>query len=132
MEVSIVIVSYNGKEFLKNCIASIINSVSNKTDYEIIIVDNNSSDNSAEMVEKEFREIKLIANKQNLGFSRANNQGIKISQKGKYILFLNPDTVMQKNTLKEMIKFMDAHRDAGAATCKLIMPNGKADDASHR
>ncbi|OGH42349.1 MAG: hypothetical protein A3H79_01185 [Candidatus Levybacteria bacterium RIFCSPLOWO2_02_FULL_36_8b] len=132
MDISIIIVSYNGKKFLKNCIASIIDNVSNKINYEIIVVDNNSSDNSAEMIRKEFSQIKLIANKENNGFSKANNQGVKASQKSRYILFLNPDTIMQKNTLEKMFELMESHRDAGAATCKLVMPNGKIDDASHR
>lgn len=132
LDLSIIIVSYNGKEFLKNCIASVVNNVSNKISYEIIVVDNNSSDNSAQMVREEFSKVKLIANKENFGFSKANNQGVKICQKSKYILFLNPDTVMQKQTIEEMINFMDSHKDAGASTCKLIMPNKKIDDASHR
>src|SRR3989344_9401208 len=132
MDISIIIVSYNGKKFLKNCIVSIIDNVSNKINYEIIVVDNNSSDNSAEMIRKEFSQIKLIANKENNGFSKANNQGIKISQKSRYILFLNPDTIMQKNTVEKMIKFMDDNMDAGASTCKLVMLNGEIDDASHR
>jgi len=100
--------------------------------YEIIIVDNNSSDMSSEMVKKEFPQVKLIANKKNAGFSKANNQGVKASRESSYILFLNPDTVMQEKTVEEMIKFMDTHKDAGASTCKLVMPNGKIDDATHR
>ena len=132
LDLSIIIVNYNTKEFLKNCLTSILSSMDGKLGYEVIVVDNCSSDNSSEMVKKEFPKIKLVANKNNIGFSKANNQGIKISQKSRYILFLNPDTVMQKNTMKEMVKFMDTHKDAGAATCKLIMLNGKIDDASHR
>ena len=130
-DLSIIIVNYNAKEFLKKCIISIMKNVKNVS-YEIIVIDNNSSDNSPEMVRKEFPQIKIIANKENVGFSKANNQGIKISENCKYILFLNPDTVMQLQTIEKMINFMDTHKDAGAATCKLIMPNGKIDDATHR
>ena len=132
IDLSIVIVNYNTKEFLKRCISSILDSVSKKINYEIIIVDNASSDNSAEMVKKEFPQIKLIVNRENGGFSKANNQGIKISEVCKYVLFLNPDTVMQKNTIEKMIKFMDETLDVGAATCKLVTLNGEIDDASHR
>lgn len=131
MDISIIIVNYNAGEFLKKCITSIMENVRNVS-YEIVVVDNNSSDNSPEMIKKEFPQIKLIANKKNAGFSRANNQGIKASQKSRYILFLNPDTIMQNQTVERMINFMYIHKNAGAATCKVVMPNGKIDDASHR
>lgn len=131
LDLSIIIVSYSAKEFLKKCITSIMENVK-RVLYEIIVVDNNSSDNSSEMVKKEFSQIKLISNKENIGFSKANNQGIKISKESKYILFLNPDTIVNAGTIEEMINFMDNHSDAGAATCKLVMPNGKIDDATHR
>ena len=131
IDLSIIIVNFNTKEFLRNCLKSVIESTKNIS-YEIIIVDNSSHDKSVEMVKKEFPEIRIIANKQNVGFSKANNQGVKISKESRYILFLNSDTIIRKNVLEDMIKFMDSHKDAGAATCKLIMPNGKIDDATHR
>lgn len=131
LDLSIVIVSYSAKEFLKNCISSIMKNVKTVS-YEIIIVDNNSPDMSSEMVKREFPQIKLIVNKKNTGFSKANNQGVKASQESSYVLFLNPDTVMQGQTIEEMINFMNIHKDAGASTCKLVMPNGRVDDASHR
>lgn len=132
IDLSIIIVSYNGREFLRKCLTSILSSINSKISYEVIVVDNASSDNSSGIVEKEFHRVHLIANKKNLGFSKANNQGIRVSQKGRYVLFLNPDTVMQKGTLEKMIEFMDENEDVGATTCKLVMPNGKIDDASHR
>lgn len=131
LDLAIIIVNYNTKEFLRKCLTSIAGNVRN-VQYEVIVVDNNSSDKSCEMVRKEFPKIKLIANKENKGFSRANNQGIKISEESRYILFLNPDTVIRKQTIEEMIGFMNVHRDAGASTCKLVVANGKIDDASHR
>lgn len=130
--ISIVIVNYNTREFLRKCINSILDSVSKKIDYEIIIVDNASSDNSSKMVRKEFSQIKLIANKENGGFSKANNQGIKASKESRYILFLNPDTIVNKKALETMVDFMDNHKDVGVSTCKLVTPNGKMDDAIHR
>lgn len=132
LDLSIVIVNYNAKEFLKKCINSLLSCISKKINYEIIVVDNASSDNSSEMLKGDFPQIRLIINKENKGFSKANNQGIKISKDSKYILFLNPDTVMQEQTIEKMIEFMDMHKDAGASTCKLIMLNGKLDDATHR
>jgi len=131
IDLSIVIVNYNTKEFLKNCLNSVMESTKNIS-FEIIVVDNASHDGSPEMVKKEFQNVRLIANEQNVGFSRANNQGIKISKDSRYVLFLNSDTIVHKDVLEEMVKFMDSHKDAGAATCKLVMPNGQIDDATHR
>lgn len=143
LDLSIIIVNYNTKEFLEKCINSILDSPSadgsKKINYEIIVVDNASSDASVEeiknlklKIQNDSSKFKIIGNKENLGFSKANNQGIKSSQKSRYILFLNPDTVMQNQTIEQMIKFMESHKDAGASTCKLVMFNGEIDDASHR
>jgi GT2 family glycosyltransferase len=131
IDLLIIIVNYNASEFLRKCIRSIVDNVKGVS-YEIIVVDNASSDNSQQIMKKEFPHIKLITNKKNIGFSKANNQGVKISKESRYVLFLNPDTVVQKRTIEEMIKYMDAHKDVGASTCKLVMPNGKIDDAIHR
>lgn len=129
-DLSIVIVSYNTKDFLQKCIESITNNANDFT-HEIIVVDNDSKDGSSEMVSKNFKNVILIQNKENLGFSKANNIGVRKST-GRFVLFLNGDTVVNQGTLKTMLNFMDSHKDAGAATCKLLMPNGKIDDASHR
>lgn len=130
VDLSIVIVSYNTKDFLIKCIQSIEETGKDFT-YEIIVVDNASGDESVELVKEKFKDVILIANKENLGFSKANNVGIKKAS-GRYILFLNSDTVVYPITLKTMIDFMDSHKDAGASTCRLQMPSGKIDDASHR
>ncbi len=130
IDLSIVIVSYNTKDFLKSCIESIYKT-SGSLNPEIIVVDNNSQDGSSEMVLKEFKNVILIKNKDNLGFSKANNIGVKKTS-GRYVLFLNSDTVVYEKTLECMVNFMEENKDAGASTCKLIMPNGKIDDASHR
>lgn len=130
LDLSIIIVSYNTKDFLKKCLGSIYKT-SKGFSFEIIVSDNNSKDGSAEMVKKEFKDVILAENKENLGFSKGNNVGVKKSS-GRYVLFLNSDTVVYPNTLKYMINFMDSQKHAGAATCKLEMPNGKIDDASHR
>jgi GT2 family glycosyltransferase len=131
MDLSIIIVSYNTKEFLKGCIESIYKTTK-KIKFEIIVVDNASSDGTIEMLKKLSTEnFRLIENKENLGFSKANNLGVKKAS-GRYLLFLNPDIVVHAETLEGMVKFMSQYQDAGAATCKLIMPNGQIDDASHR
>lgn len=124
-DLSIIIVNYNTKNFLRQCLKSL------DPDKEIIVVDNNSSDGSPVMVAKEFPQIKLIKNKENLGFAKANNIGIRKSS-GRYILFLNPDTIVQKNTLKTMIKFMDENPKVGAATCRVELVDGQLDQACHR
>src|SRR3989344_8450090 len=130
IELSIIIVSYNTKDFLRECIDSIKKNTKN-LNYEIIVVDNASSDNSLRMLEEKFPDVITIKSKDNIGFSKANNLGVEKS-KGKYVLFLNPDTVIYKDSLSKMVKFMDEHEDVGAATCKLVTPGGKLDDAAHR
>jgi GT2 family glycosyltransferase len=130
IDLSIVIVSYNTKDFLIKCIESIEETAKDLA-YEIIVVDNASTDGSQELVKEKFKDVVLIANKENLGFSKANNIGIKKTS-GRLVLFLNADTLIYPLTLKQMIDFMDSHKDAGATTCKVEMPNGRIDDASHR
>ena len=124
-DLSIIIVSYNTKNFLRRCLESL------SPNKEIIVVDNGSVDGSVEMVSKDFPQLKLIKNKKNLGFAKANNLAIKKAS-GRYILFLNPDTVVQKNTLKTMVKFMEENPQVGAATCRVELPNGQLDQACHR
>jgi GT2 family glycosyltransferase len=130
IDLSIVIVSFNTKDLLKECLQSIYKNTKGIT-FEIVVVDNNSSDLSSEMVKKDFKDVILIENKENLGFSKANNIGVKRTT-GRYVLFLNSDTLVYEGTLKRMVEFLEDKSDAGAATCKLIMPNGQIDDASHR
>lgn len=130
IDLSIVIVSYNTKDLLEECIESIYKNTK-EISFEIVVVDNNSKDGSSEMVSKNFKDVILIENRKNLGFSKANNVGVKKTS-GRLVLFLNSDTLVYEKTLKYMVDFMDKHEDVGASTCKLIMPNGKTDDASHR
>lgn len=132
-DLSIVIISYNTNQILVECINSILETVK-KNLYEIIVVDNNSQDGTVEEMRKmvtKFKNLKLIENKDNLGFSKANNIGIKESS-GRYILFLNSDTVVYPNTVDGMIEFMDNEKDAGASTCFVELLNGRLDDAAHR
>jgi len=129
-DLSIIIVNYNTSNLLKECIESIKNSALNIS-YEIIVIDNNSFDNSIDLIKDKFQNLKIIINKINLGFARANNQGIKRSE-GRYILLLNPDTVILPNSLKRMMEFMDNHPEAGVAGCKVLNPNGTLQLACRR
>lgn len=137
LDLSIIIVSYNTRKLTVECVESILKTAK-KISYEITVVDNASSDDSVDEIQKLKGEnqnlnskIKIIKNDQNFGFSKANNIGIKQSS-GRYVLFLNSDTVVREKTLDGMVEFMDSHKDAGAATCQLDLPNGEIDDASHR
>lgn len=123
MELSIVIVSWNTQELLKDCLNSVY-SETNNIEFEIIVVDNASTDKSVEMLKKEFPEVKIIENKENVGFSRASNQGIRLSS-ATYILLLNPDTIIRDNAIEKMVDFIDAHPEAGAIGCQLLHKNGK-------
>ena len=131
VDLSIIIVSYNTKDILRGCLESIFAHTKMKYTYKVIVVDNASKDGSTEMVKENFSTVFLIENTQNVGFSKANNQGIKKS-KGQYVLFLNSDTVVYDKTLETMITFMDSHKDAGAATCRVGLSDGNLDDAAHR
>jgi GT2 family glycosyltransferase len=108
--------------FLEQCLISVLKAVEN-IDAEVFVVDNISTDDSVEMVREKFPEVILIANQENVGFSRANNQAIKIS-KGEYVLLLNPDTVVEEDAFEKCIEFMDANPKAGGLGVKMIDGNG--------
>jgi len=138
MDVSIIIVNYNSGKFLHDCLQSLQTNISEEVSYEVIVVDNASSDDSLAMIQSvNFKDqikgmhLEIIVSKENLGFSKANNLGITNS-KGRYVLFLNPDTIMFRDSLERMITFMDETKDAGAATCFLELANGELDDGAHR
>ena len=122
MKLSIIIVNYNVKHFLEQCLKSVEKALIN-LDSEVIVVDNNSVDGSVKMIKDKFPTVKLIANNQNTGFSVANNQAIAVA-KGSYILLLNPDTVVQEDTFTKCISFMDKHQDAGALGIKMFDGKG--------
>lgn len=123
MELSVIIVNYNVRYFLEQCLASVYEALKG-IQGEVWVVDNASTDGSVEMVERKFPQVKLISNQTNLGFSKANNQAIKLA-KGRYTLLLNPDTVVQEDTFRECINFMDTHTDAGGLTVKMIDGKGR-------
>ena len=123
MKLSVVIVNYNVKYFLEQCLHSVLKACRD-LDSEILVVDNNSVDGSVQMIRKKFPEVRLIENKENRGFSRANNQAIRQSL-GEYILLLNPDTLVEDDTLTKSIRYMDEHPDAGGLGVKMLDGKGK-------
>jgi O-antigen biosynthesis protein len=122
MKLSVVIVNYNVKYFLEQCLHSVRRAGEN-LQTEVFVVDNNSVDGSVKMVREKFPEVILIENKDNTGFAKANNQAIKISS-GEYVLLLNPDTVVESDTFSKILQFMDSHPDAGGLGVKMIDGKG--------
>jgi len=119
---SVIIVNYNVKHFLEQCLFSVFKALKN-IDAEVFVVDNNSVDGSVALIKQKFPGVKLIANNINTGFSKANNQAIKEAT-GKYILLLNPDTVVQEDTFEKTIIFMENHPDAGGLGIKMLDGKG--------
>jgi GT2 family glycosyltransferase len=122
MKLSVVIVNYNVKYFLEQCLHS-VRKAGEGLQIEVFVVDNNSVDDSVKMVREKFPEVILIENKENTGFSKANNQAIHLSS-GEYVLLLNPDTVVESDTFSKIVAFMDSHPDAGGLGVKMIDGKG--------
>jgi O-antigen biosynthesis protein len=130
IDLSIIIVNYNVKEFLLNLLDSISLSIKNIS-AEIIVVDNASDDGSVEILHERFPHVKLIANKNNVGFGSANNQAMKIAS-GKYFLLINPDTIVREDTFTKMIEFFENSPKVGIAGCKVLNPDGTLQLACRR
>jgi GT2 family glycosyltransferase len=122
VRLSIIIVNWNTKELLRQCIESIYQSI-NHDDFEVIVVDNASTDGSTEMVKHTFPRIKLIQNKSNMGFAAANNQGLQICS-GELILLLNSDTQVLNGALDKCVDYMKLHGKVGALGCRVLYPDG--------
>jgi GT2 family glycosyltransferase len=123
MKLSVIIVSYNVRHFLEQCLHSVQRAMQG-INGEVFVVDNDSVDTSCQMVEERFPWVRLIANKHNAGFSAANNQAIHLAQ-GSYILLLNPDTVIEDDTLTKVVSFMDDHPEAGGLGVKMVDGKGR-------
>ncbi len=117
-----VIVNYNVQEFLKQALDSVLRAGNGLT-MEVFVVDNNSADGSVDMVRTMYPDVHVIANTDNVGFGRANNQAIR-QARGRYLMILNPDTIVQEDSFTTMIDFMEAHPDAGATGCRILNPDG--------
>lgn len=118
MDLSIIIINFNTREVLKNCLDS-IGRYAPELDYEIVAVDNASTDGSVEMLRREFPGVRVIANADNRGFSKANNQGIAAAA-GRHILLLNSDTLLFDRSLKNVFDYMEANSGVGVAGCKVL------------
>jgi GT2 family glycosyltransferase len=123
MRLSIVIVNYNVRYFLEQCLYSVENAI-NGIDSEVFVVDNNSVDGSEAMIRNKFPRVKLILNEHNSGYAKANNQALRLAT-GDYVLLLNPDTVVEEATFKRCLEFMDSHPQAGALGPKMIDGKGQ-------
>jgi GT2 family glycosyltransferase len=122
LDLSIIIVNWNTREMLRECLRSIVSSQPS-INFEVIVIDNASSDDSVAMVKNEFPFVHLICNNQNVGFAKANNQGIACSS-GNYVLLLNSDTEIFPMALEELVCFMNANPQAGGAGSLLLNPDG--------
>lgn len=130
MDLSIIIVNYKTKVLTLACIESVFSSITSYN-YEIILIDNASNDGTIEAVNDRFPQVITITNTDNVGFSKANNQGIRIAQ-GRYVLLLNSDTIAQRDTFQTMLHFMDENPTVGASGCKIVLPDGSLDKACKR
>ena len=130
MKISIIIVSYNVKFYLEQCLLSVRKAIEG-IEAEVIVVDNHSKDGSVDYLRKRFREVTFVASNHNLGFARANNLAIKRA-KGEYVLLLNPDTILGEKVLKESICFMDFHPKAGGLGVKTLKCDGDVAMESRR
>ncbi len=122
MDVSIIVVAWNVREFVHNCLKSVYEQTTG-IDFEVIYVDNASHDGSIEMVRKDFPFATVIENEENKGFIKANNQAIKIA-KGRWVLLLNSDTVILDNAIAKTVQFADDHPEAAVVGCKTFYPDG--------
>jgi N-acetylglucosaminyl-diphospho-decaprenol L-rhamnosyltransferase len=130
LDLSIIIVNWNTRDLLRDCLRSVYQS-EGEFAFEVIVVDNCSSDESPGMVHEEFPEVHLIESSTNAGYACANNLGLRHLE-ARYYLLLNPDTVLPPHALEEMVGFMDAHPEAGMAGPKLVMADGSLDLACRR
>lgn len=125
-----IIVNYNVKYFLENTVKSVLDSAK-AIATEIIVIDNASADGSEEYIKSRFKDVIYIYNQENVGFAKANNQGLRKAQ-GDFILVLNPDTLLTPDTLKIMVDYLNSHQNTSLITCKVNLPDGRLDTACHR
>jgi GT2 family glycosyltransferase len=131
VDLSVIILSFNTAGLLKKTLASVYKSQLRDFVMEVTVCDNGSTDGSVAMVKSEFPQVRLLKNRKNLGFAAGNNPGIRRAT-GRYVLLLNSDTEVDPLTFATMITYMDEHPRVGAATCKLVLPDGGIDPACHR
>lgn len=130
LQLSVIIVNYNVREFLDHALTSIRKAMRGMRG-EVIVVDNASDDGSIEMLRKRYPEVQRIVNSTNLGFARANNIALRRAR-GRYLLLINPDTIVQEDTFRVMVKFFEDHPEVGLAGCKILNPDGSFQLACRR
>ncbi|MFQ5596281.1 MAG: glycosyltransferase family 2 protein [Anaerolineae bacterium] len=131
-DLSLIIVNWNTRDLLAQCLESIWQNVSTfeRSNVETFVVDNASTDGSAQMVRERFPWVRLIENAENVGFARANNQAIRASS-GRYVLLLNPDTEVRPSALERLVRFMEATPQAGGGGPRLLNPDGSLQPSCH-
>jgi len=117
-DVSVVIVNWNTRDILRDCLRSVYENAG-EIDFDVIVVDNASTDGSVEMVRREFDKVRLIANSENRGFAAANNQGMEVAA-GRYMLLLNSDTIVLDGAIAKTAAFADAHPEAAVVGCRVL------------
>jgi GT2 family glycosyltransferase len=130
MDLSVIILNYNTKQLLKDCLSSIFASGRSES-WEVIVSDNGSTDGSLDMVKQEFPQVKIIANNANLGFSKGNNVAI-MQAVGRHILLLNSDTIVKPDAFTKMVAKADSSANIGALGPKILLPNGELDPSARR
>jgi GT2 family glycosyltransferase len=123
MKLSVILVNYNMCTLLKQSLLTLIRACRD-IDYELIVIDNASTDGSVQMLKTEFQEAKLILNKHQAGIAKARNQGIEQAN-GEYVLLVNADTISGKKTIEQVVEFMDAHKDAGGVGVRMLNKRGR-------
>ncbi|GBR76344.1 glycosyl transferase group 2 [Candidatus Termititenax persephonae] len=124
VDLSIILVSFNSREYLRGCLNSIYENTGHSIRYEIFVVDNNSQDQTLKMLQENYPEVRTLDNAENLGFAKANNQALRLAA-GRYLLLLNSDTFVLGHALEKMVEYMDQHREAGALAPKLLNEDGQ-------
>lgn len=127
---SIIILNFNSGDYLSKCLES-VRLVMDEANISTIVIDNNSTDDSLSLAQRKFKEIKFIKNQENLGFSKAYNQVLKIT-KDEFILLLNPDCILESGIIKKILEDFENDSKIGAGTGKIILPNGQVDLTAHR
>lgn len=139
-DLSIIILNYNVRDLLLNCLDSIFKNKTDQDNWQIIVVDNASEDGSVKAIKEKYirgsrissgKTVELVENKENLGFAAGNNVGVKVAR-APVVLFLNPDTVVVGDAISKSLKFLMSNPDIGALTARVELPNGKLDYSSHR
>ena len=130
MKLSVVIVSYNVRYYLEQCLYSLRRSL-NGVESEVFVIDNHSRDNSVAALHKHYPHVRVVENLHNVGFSKANNIAIRQTT-GEYVLLLNPDTIVAENAISDVIDFLDAHPDSGALGVMMLNADGTLAPESRR